>query len=481
MFVAGRIDRQNINAYLAEDGPLLVASFSGHGDKRELTPEAVLKMRFLLDRALQPVDDFNGFEWLDQFQTAAVRYQLNFCGYALALAQANYMPGFAGYMDEAQRRLIQKQANHRVWRYWRLENAWGNLRLDADPVARENIMFTGFCALQMSMYHAATGNNDFNSLGSFALVHPNGQKYCYDLPGLIAALEREWRRSSFGLIACEPNWIYPLCNTIGMAAIKREAPGFWAEIESLFRRRLDEEFVDMRGRLVPCRSRYTGMALPPIGGAMPQALPCFFMNATMPDIAWRQWLRLRRQIMSGGCLQRKRFWSIDTGNYGFSRAAAYAVTATAATELGDAEVAGACLTALNDECPVISEEGNYYRSRSSVWAHATEFMAHGNVKGGFARVMGGNVFDRSQPYVHSASYPGLLMAAARYEGGVLQAVVYPGAGEGGGRMTVAGLIPHRSYQVTGAKEERIVADERGFSELHVRAAGRHVMEVREVV
>ena len=56
---------------------------------RELSAQDVKLMRFLLDRALQPLEAFDGFEWLDQFQTAAVRYQLNFIGYALSMAQAN--------------------------------------------------------------------------------------------------------------------------------------------------------------------------------------------------------------------------------------------------------------------------------------------------------------------------------------------------------------------------------------------------------
>ncbi len=39
------------------------------------------------------------------------------------------------------------------------------------------------------------------------------------------------------------------------------------------------------------------MALPTIGGALPQALPCLFLNATMPKIALRQWLLLPKKII----------------------------------------------------------------------------------------------------------------------------------------------------------------------------------------
>src|SRR5262249_37434904 len=151
----GVVKRRAANRYLRQAGRETLISFrSGVAEAKELSPGELKLMRFLLDRALQPPERFGGFEWLDQFQTAAVRYQLNFIGYALALAQATRLPALGGYLDEAQRRLIAKQADHRVWGYWALENMWGNLRADPDPVARENIMFTGFCATQIAMYHA---------------------------------------------------------------------------------------------------------------------------------------------------------------------------------------------------------------------------------------------------------------------------------------------------------------------------------------
>src|SRR5262249_48755672 len=154
----------------------------------------------------------------------------------------------------------------------------------------------GFCATQMAMYHAASGCRDYDRPMSFALRHPSGRVFDCDFGALIASLEREHKRSAFHLIACEPNWIYPLCNSIGAAAIKAHdrmsASSRWPPHEAAFRRHLEHDFIDLGGRFVPCRSAYSGFALPMIGGAQPQAMPSFFMNATMPDIALRQWLLL---------------------------------------------------------------------------------------------------------------------------------------------------------------------------------------------
>src|SRR4029453_12213363 len=51
---------------------------------RELSREDLAAARYAFDRALQPIDDFNGYDIRDIFQTASVRYQINYAGYILA-------------------------------------------------------------------------------------------------------------------------------------------------------------------------------------------------------------------------------------------------------------------------------------------------------------------------------------------------------------------------------------------------------------
>jgi hypothetical protein len=435
----------------------------------------------VLDRALQPVDAFDGFEWLDQFQTAAVRYQLNFMGYALSMAQATRLPAFAGYLDTAQRRLIDKQSDHRIWRYWALENLWGNLARDPDPVARENIMYTGFVAAQIAMYQAASGRRDYDRAGSFTLRHSDGRAYTYDFGALVAALDRERQRSAFGLVACEPNWIYPLCNTIGAAAVKghdrMHGGDRWGAQADVFRDRLEYEFIDLAGRFVPCRSAYAGLALPVIGGAQPQAMPCFFLNATFPDLAQRHWLLLRRTLLQGSGLglDRRRFWRIDTGNYRASRASAYAGTALAAMELGDREMAQACLAALDEECSARHDGSGYYRPDASVWAHAVELFARCGATGAFRRLIE-TPRQGQRMRLDRATYPDVLVASAAEHDGVLRAVLYPGAAPGRREIGFAGLLAGGRYRCDGAQETEIVADDAGAARAHVLLDGR--IEIR---
>ena len=476
--------RQSANRELAKsiaETPFVVTEPSKPAD--EFSERELQLMRFLLDRALQPIESFDGFEWLDQFQTAAIRYQLHFAGYALAMAQATRLPALHGYLNEAQKRLIEKQRDHRVWRYWALENAWGHLARSPDPVAKENIMFSGFGATQMAMFQAASGCRDYLAAGSFTLKHTDGRRFAYDYPALIDVLERQLRESRFGLLACEPNWIYPLCNTITLASIKAADSQLggqrWPALASRSRQALEEEFIDPFGRFVPCRSTYTGVALPIIGGAMPQAMTCFFLNATMPDIALRQWLMLRRQMLvrqsRHPTLRRSAFWPIDTGNYRFSRAAALAGSALAAIEMGDREIGDLCLNALDAECPLVEKHGRSYRPQASIWAHAVEMFAVSAQTSGFRTLIESPRLTNNYPTISELDYPQVLVARAVHDAGSLQATLYPGAGAGRQRIGLGGLRPGGTYRIEGCEEPSIRASSNGRAEIHT-----HLDERKEI-
>ena len=476
--------RMEANRYLAESGHQVASCIRNSHDAAspEFTLNDLKSMRFLLDRALQPVASFEGFEWVDQFQTAAVRYQLNFIGYALSMAQATRLPAFGGYLNEAQQRLIEKQTDHRIWRYWELENLWGKFRHDPDPVSHDNIMYSGFCATQIAMFHAASGRRNYEIPASFTLKHPSGKAYIYDFPSLVGALDRAYQESDFYLIACEPNWAYPLCNAIGAAAVKAHDIRLWRSHETHFRQQLESEFIDLTGRFIPCRSTLTGLALPSIGGALPQAMPSYFLNATLSDIALRQWLLLRRTLLDkSGTLYRQRFWPIDTGNYRFSRAAAYAGTALAAVEMGDSEVAELCFSALDEECAAVEREGVRHRPNASVWAHALEFLARSGTENGFRHLIEKPRNTMPQPYTSDIHYPEVLVAQAISRHGGLAAVLYPGKIPGLYRIGISGLIPHRSYVCEGVQEKCIAADMQGDAAVYLVLDGRREVHLYPVI
>lgn len=481
-FALARRQRTIDNAFLASQTDQLPHIFSAAPDTApmpEMSLEHLQRLRFALDRALQPLDQFKGFEKIDQFQTAATRYQLNFLAYGVALTQARYTPALRGYMHAAQIALIDKQAQHSVWSYWGLENLWGNLRADPDPVARENIMYTGFVALQMALFGASTGRRDFSQAGRFTLTHPSGRRYVHDAGSLVRRLEHEYTTSPYYLIACEPNWVYPLCNAIGASAIMafdaQHGEQRWAGRAHDFRHNLEAEFLDGFGRLLPCKSARTGLALPAIGGAMPLAMPCFFLNVVAPDLAQRQWLLLRRQLFGAdGTFRRRAFWPVDTGNYGFSRASAYSATALAAAELGDSAVYQACMQALEDACPSVLKDGVIHRLRASVWAHGVELMARAGMRGGFRQIVN-HPRPLAGAQLDGLSYPDVLVASAHADADGLRAVLYA---DGVHTIGLCGLRAHGQYLANGAAVSADAAGKASFAmafdgrtNLHVQAEG----------
>jgi len=486
-FHKAKQQRHRDNAYLLAQQPKLNEIFSAKQpiDAAEMSLSDLQRLRFALDRALQPVNEFNGFEWLDQFQTAAVRYQLNLLGYALAMTQARFTPACASYLHEAQIRLIDKQTDYRIWSYWGLENQWGNVQRNPNPLCRENIMYTGFVALQMALCEASSGRNDFKQAGRFNLQHPAGQNYAYHDAALLACLEKEYQTCAFFLIACEPNWIYPLCNTIGASAIlaydSLREQHTWVRYQQPFRQALETEFLDAFGHYIPCRSARTGIAFPSIGGIMPLAMPCFFLNAIAPDLAVRQWLLLRRQLFDKqNNFQHKAFWRIDTGNYGLSRASAYTATALAAAELGDTEVYTHCLQALEQECPRVLQAGVIHRQHSSVWAHGVEIMACAIRKNSFRDLIL-HPQQSTKIRLDNLNYPAVLVASAHSDNNHLTAVLYAGNQEGIHEISCTGLKPQQRYRLNGALASEIVADFKGTVLFKIRLQGRTVLTLYPAV
>jgi len=445
----------------------------------ELSLNDLKLMRFVLDRALQPITAFEGFDWLDQFQTAAVRYQLHFMGYALSMAQHTHLSAFSGYLNTAQENLIHKQKDPRVWGYWQLENTWGNLNKDPNSIKHDNIMYSGFCATQIVMYQASSGNNDNDTVTQFNLRHASGKQFNYDLSTIFSTIAGNFRSAEYDLIPCEPNWVYPLCNIITAAGIKRHNHRDWAEQHTKFRNALEHEFIDASGKFIACRSTLTGLPLPSIGGVMPLAMPCFFLNALTPDIALRQWLLVREKILSTSpnknTLNKKAFWPIDTGNYQFSRASGYATCALAAQELGDTKVATLCLAALEQDYPAKYESNGMYRPNAPAWAHAVELLARSTKQNSFQQLISHQKKGNHTPQISEVPYPAILVAHASFENGYLKAILYPGDTGGIYPIELRNLIPNTAYQCSSLNLEYFQSDSKGNARIHLKVEKRTVV------
>jgi hypothetical protein len=437
-------------------------------DQRELDADALAGLRYMFDRALQDADDFSNFDKIDQFQTSALRYQINQIGYALAQVSFHYTPAFGGYSHDAQNRLVEKYLERVVWGYWRWENAWGRLSLDADPAKSDNIMLTGYLLLQLSNMTAATGEQRWNRNGALEFRLNSRRVFRHDLHTLMEQVMGNFRGRHFTLWPCEPNWIYPACNLRGAAGVRSYDRLFgtscWDEISEGFRARLNSEFATPDGAMVALRSSGTGFAVP---FPMPNAVVPQLTNPIFPDVAERHWAISRREDFEtvDGVLQvKKPPMGVDFGNYRASPVTHLASLVNGAVEMGDEEARAAGLAALNDALPFTRKDGVLcIAGASTLW---NAWIAQDRT--GFHDCWRSLIVDAppscvtTGPQLARVRYPDVLVASARNDGDNLRLVLRPGSSVSQQDLGLARLIPGRSYRVSGgAPEQAITADDRG--------------------
>lgn len=474
-----RAERERINGYLAGKRTTITTALDSSGlPKVEPLKEEDLPLwRFLLDRSLQPVSEFKGFDRIDEFREAAKRYQV--CNLSYMIGQHMYLrtPAFRGYMDQAQQNLSRKMMDHRLWSYWRLENMWGNLRSDPDPFARDNIMYYGWYGGMLGIDLVVTGNERYSRPGSIRLEHPSGKVYESSFTDICQIIRRNMAASEFCLFPCEPRWIYPICNNFGALSLKCHDRHFgtnwWEETRERYQRSLENEFVTQNGRITAIRDHYTGMTVPALTATMADAVTALFIHPVLPELARRSWEIVRHDLIRlerGGVELKLNGWDkIDFGNYRRSLISTYALVAASAREMGDDEVADGLLARIDAEFPSEVINGVRHYKGASVSAHA---VIHA------ARVLRGNGFHdlvsvgmpepwRRGPLLQEASYPQVLVAGAVSDGQALSLRLAPGAGGGRFRLGLSQLRPGAEYRVIGGTESMLRADQLGTAAMHV--------------
>ena len=122
-----------------------------------------------------------------QFQTSSMRYQLMMTSYILSLTQSTRLPAFRGYLSTRRAQLDREdRAAAGAGAYWMIENAVGNLRLGADPMApdtHDNVMYSGWFAAMVGMYASNTGDTRYDAPGSITLRGPRGRRYWCTVSG----------------------------------------------------------------------------------------------------------------------------------------------------------------------------------------------------------------------------------------------------------------------------------------------------------
>lgn len=157
----------------------------------------------------------------------AYRYQLATMAYASALTHYHRLPAMKSLFKRLIYRLIAKMLRREVWGYWYLTSQSGT-KLDPDlkelrrpwanPVVRENIMYSGHLLLMTSLYAMLFDDVEFEKPASLTF-HWNPlfwgmgpERFEYDNRSLQRAIVDEMERNDWVGVCCEPNLVFVVCN-----------------------------------------------------------------------------------------------------------------------------------------------------------------------------------------------------------------------------------------------------------------------------
>lgn len=482
--------REKREAYLPTALAKLQATASPRPDiaARELSPRDLAHMRFFIDRGLQPIDSFNGFTIIDQFQPAALRYSLNFMQYALAIQQCQYTPSFHGYLSKAQRNLIAKFQDKRVWGYWIWEKLLGHFSLHFDPIGRDNIMLGGFLNLNINLYQANTGDRCYDQPGAFQFRLNVRKTYQHSAHTINAAAVHNFKASVLALYPCEPCLAYTYCNLLGLAGVpaydRAHGQKHFTDIRNHFRKHLDEDacYPDFTFATGICN--LTGTEVRLTEGVYTEMAYAWLANAHFPDVAQRSWAIVRTESLSLQQDGRIKIQTkgaadnLDLGAYRKSPTTLLAITAIGAREMGDDAMAEAAMAELDRVGNPTLEDGILrYEVSSYTQSHIAIARLLRRDDWRSTILNGPPASCLTGPLLTEASYPDVLVARAFSDGDDLQLVLYPGGTQRRQMLGLERLRPDTRYRVEGAVTEQIIADASGRANLSVDLEGRTPVNV----
>ena len=162
-----------------------------------------------------------------QYGVFSVRYQAAFSGYAFA-ALGVRTPACPANAAAGLRNAIDHLLERRAWAYVR--GYWADKPWFPDPVADENIMYSGHLLQLVVMYEALTGDDCYRTQG-FDFVWDEKTRFHYTTLMLAEAIARQMRRNLCGGVACEPGLVFFPCNDhpqIGLLMLENLGHGNWA-------------------------------------------------------------------------------------------------------------------------------------------------------------------------------------------------------------------------------------------------------------
>ena len=459
---------------------------SGARPVAELTPDDLELERYLLDLSLQPLDRFDGFSHIEQYLLSALRYQLNYICYALAMAQYVYTPAFSGYLTEAMANSIEKMRDKRVWGYWAHECLIGYQRWNPDPIVFANVMYTGFLGVMLGAFETLNDAR-FSQPGALTLRWNETTSYPYEFGSLGEAIVHNMDISDHGpLYPCEPRLIYPMCNAFSLSSLlihdRLYGTGYGTDrVEQMAAAYQTHRYLRPDNRFMAARGPLKFSMGPSVGN---DGVMSFWLHFPMPEQAAKTWENLRTNLVrikgDDVKIDATEWERIDPGNYSRGTGMSRVSIMAAAKEFGDNELADALEMSIDKRYKTVRQNGARAYTGISSWGNAGHVLARFTTENSLRDLLSGEVPAHwtTGPNLGQAAYPDVLVARAVTDGRALDLVLRPGTRGGRTTLGVQRLAPRHDYVVMGGVDETVTADDDGRALVSVDLDDRREVVLR---
>ena len=375
----------------------------------------------------------------------------------------------------------------RVWKYWSAENKWGNLDKNPDPVARDNIMYSGYLGCMIGMYETMHPDQPYSKPDSLSLKWNEETCFNYDFNSLNGAIYKNFDSSVHTLFPCEPNWVYSMCNSFAINSLKMgdrlNGTHYYEDIQERYLRSLKTEYMSVDGHFIPIRSTVWGVVVPWLNMDLNDGI-CTFLNhsidPTLSESCW-QYYRKRRfdsTMSSKGEYRIQRSTLFDLGNYKPNRAGTIAMLMLSAKELGDMQSYTALLHSLNkskNPLKVIGEDIEYVgASNLTVFSMA---MARLTRPGAFYDMVNHGMPEQwlNGPILNKVPYPDIFVKRAVNNETTLSLVLKSTISQF--KMEIARLKKNATYQIPQLNNRQFQSDSEGFAVIELPISGELTLDI----
>ena len=345
-------------------------------------------------------------------------------------------------------------------------------------------MVSGYILLSASLYQIVTGDDRYSKKDSMEFVVTENARYKYDLGSIAEAVFRNMDQNRWSLYPCEPNWIYTLCNLIGISGIvasdKVLGNDYGDRLKDRFNSALATEFSNADGTILPIRSELTGFTIPGLAGAISDVAPSVHCGPYLPHVAHRHWALMKRENLrwtADGQLELTNLVgadNIDPGNYKSGRGFVRMAMAGVASEYGEYKIRDELLRQVDEQYfPVYETRTGALKNKNlSTIGQCSGLRSRLGARDDWNSLMKDGPPEHCfrAPILDAVPFPDVLVAKAySHDGKSVELVLYNGKKPGTFKLEFKNMRTGQKYKLGS---ETAVANGQGEASFSLKIDGR---------